>query len=130
MQSIRALEPRIQDVVQRMIDNIVEARKSGKVINLYNLFSGLAVDIVAEYAFGAANSMRYLGQPEYGKEWADLTQNSIQMNSFGRQFPSFLGLMLAIPESVVSFSFARKPVPFHWTCCSSCVGGLFQANVH
>jgi cytochrome P450 len=109
MQSIRALEPRIQDVVQRMIDNIVQARDSGKIINLYNLFSGFAVDIVAEYAFGAENSMKYLSQPEYGKEWADLTQNTIAMNTFSRQFPSFFGLMLSMPESMVSLPLHAKP---------------------
>jgi cytochrome P450 len=104
MQSIRALEPRIQDVVQRMIDNLVQARESGKIINLYYLFSGFAFDIVAEYAFGAENGMKYLSRSEYGKEWADLTQKSIHMNSFSRQFPSFFGLMLSMPETVVSLA--------------------------
>ncbi|KIX08918.1 uncharacterized protein Z518_03575 [Rhinocladiella mackenziei CBS 650.93] len=101
MQSIRALEPRITDVVRLMVDRLHEAHKSGTVLNLYYLFSGYALDIVSEYAFGKDISMKFMSNPEFGKLWANLTAETIQINNFGRQFKWLMVFMMSLPESIM-----------------------------
>ena len=100
MQSIRALEPRITNVVQAMMDRIDDAQKSGKTINLYHMFSAYALDIVTEYALGKDLSMNFMSNPEFGKAWADLTMGSVSMNNFGRHFKWLMATMMSLPQSV------------------------------
>ncbi|KIW72614.1 hypothetical protein PV04_00796 [Phialophora macrospora] len=100
MQSIRALEPRITDIVARMLDRIHEARQDGSTIHLYHLFSAYALDIVSQYALGKDLSMNLINNPDFGKAWADIT-GSIRINNFGRHFKGIMAVMVSIPESIM-----------------------------
>ena len=101
MQSIRALEPRITDVVEKMMGRIREAHKTGAVLNLYHMFSAFALDIVSEYAFGTQLSTNLMAHPDMGKWWAELISGSIEMNNFGRQFKGFVAFMMMLPDPVM-----------------------------
>jgi cytochrome P450 len=101
MQSIRALEPRITDIVAKMLDRLHAAHESGSVINLYHLFAAFAVDIVSEYALGKELSMNFMSNPDFGLAWANIISNAVQMNNFGRHFKGLMALMMSMPESVM-----------------------------
>ncbi|EXJ64851.1 hypothetical protein A1O7_01190 [Cladophialophora yegresii CBS 114405] len=100
MQSIRALEPRITDVVAIMLDRIQEAYQDGRTINLYHLFTAFAMDIVSEYALGKDLSMHFMTHPDFGKQWAELTV-AIRINNFGRHFKGIMAVLVSVPEFIM-----------------------------
>ncbi len=101
MQSIRALEPRITEVVATMIGRLHKAHEAGNTVNLYHMFSAYALDIVSQYALGKELSMDFINHPEFGKEWAELTTGSISINNFGRHYKRIMAIMMSIPDVVM-----------------------------
>ncbi|KAJ9602459.1 hypothetical protein H2200_013002 [Cladophialophora chaetospira] len=101
MQSIRALEPRITDVVATMMDRLRKAHQAGQTVNLYHMFSAYALDIVSQYAFGKDLSMNFINHPEFGKSWAELTTGSIGLNNFARQYKWVMSALMSIPDSLM-----------------------------
>lgn len=100
MQSIRTLEPRITDVVGKMVARLHEAHDSGSVVNMYWLFSGYAMDIVIEYALGKDLSMNLMSAPQFGKWWADVAAGTV-VNNFARQFKGLMTILLSLPNWLV-----------------------------
>jgi cytochrome P450 len=101
MQSVRALEPRITEVVSQMMDRLRLTCESGSSINCYHLFSAFALDIVTNYALGKELSTNLMTTPDMGKAWAEVTMGAVPMNAFGRHFKTVFALIRSIPQSVL-----------------------------
>jgi cytochrome P450 len=102
MQSIRALEPRITTVVEHMMARMRHAMHEQEVIDLVEVSSAFAFDVISEYAFGKEGGFNLMLKPEIGKAWTDLSSTIIKTNPFARQFPWLVRLQLSIPESVMA----------------------------
>lgn len=101
MQSIRALEPRITNVVTDMVERFRDAVKAGEVLNITWMASGFTMDVITDYAFGDAGASRVMRLPEMGQYWSELTSSTIVMNNFSRQFKGLIWLMMKIPEGLL-----------------------------
>jgi hypothetical protein len=102
MQSIRALEPRIANVTRDMVTRLQRAQRRGEVLNLYELGSGFAMDVITDYAFGKEGCQRLMIKDEMGREWTDLARRSIKMNPWARQFKGLTKAMMRIPSSLMA----------------------------
>ncbi|KEF51426.1 uncharacterized protein A1O9_12575 [Exophiala aquamarina CBS 119918] len=98
MQSIRALEPRITDLVQQMNRRLHEASSAGNAINTNHLFSAFAMDVIAEYSLSKAGTTGSLSRPDLGQWWYDLTRQQVPMNAFFRHFPLVIRTMMMLSD--------------------------------
>jgi cytochrome P450 len=83
-----------------MLDRIHEARRNGRTIHLYHLFSAFALDIVSEYALGKDLSTNLINNPDFGKAWAEIT-GAARLNNFGRHFKGIMAVLMSLPESII-----------------------------
>ena len=102
MQSIRALEPRIVGVVRDMVERLGRAAGSGEVLNLYELGSAFAMDVITDYAFGERGNKRLMLKDEMGRAWTELAKRSIKMNPWARQWKGLTKLMMRIPSWIMA----------------------------
>jgi cytochrome P450 len=65
--SVRRLEPIMQQNLEKLFSRMEEFKKSGKPLGLLPLFSAFTNDLIAEYAFGI--SYNWLEAPEFNKSF-------------------------------------------------------------
>ncbi|KAF9769142.1 hypothetical protein IL306_013504 [Fusarium sp. DS 682] len=99
-QSIRALEPQILQTIHQLAGRMSALRESGEVVNLKALYSGLTMDVIAQYCFG--ESMDNMKQDKFGKELLDFFHEMPQAHPIGRMFPWLFDMIQKIPISYLA----------------------------
>lgn len=99
-QSIRTVEPLISDTIQTLVQRMTTLANAGHIFNIKELWSGLTMDIIAQYCFG--QSMDNLKQDSYGKEILDVFRELPQGHPKGRMFPWLFNLIQKVPISVLA----------------------------
>ncbi|KAF5973498.1 trichodiene oxygenase [Fusarium bulbicola] len=99
-QSIRALEPQILQTIHQLAGRMSSLRESGEVVNLKALYSGLTMDVIAQYCFG--ESMDNMKQDQFGKELLDFFHEMPQAHPIGRMFPWLFDIIQKIPISYLA----------------------------
>ena len=65
--SVRRLEPIMQDNLAKLFNRLKEYEDSGKTLNVLPVYSAFTNDVIAEYAFGI--NYDWLGNPEFNKDF-------------------------------------------------------------
>ncbi|RKL19410.1 hypothetical protein BFJ68_g3684 [Fusarium oxysporum] len=99
-QSIRALEPQILQTIHQLAGRMSSLRESGEVVNFKALYSGLTMDVIAQYCFG--ESMDNMKQDQFGKELLDFFHEMPQAHPIGRMFPWLFDIIQKIPISYLA----------------------------
>jgi cytochrome P450 len=99
-QSIRALEPRILDTIRQLTGRMSTLNGTGEVVNLKALYSGLTMDVIAQYCFG--ESMDNMKQDKFGKELLDFFHEMPQAHPIGRMFPWLFDIIQKVPISFLA----------------------------
>ncbi|CVL03541.1 hypothetical protein FPRO06_10847 [Fusarium proliferatum] len=99
-QSIRALEPQILQTVQQLAGRMNSLIQSGEAVNIKALYSGLTMDVIAQYCFG--ESMDNMKQDQFGKELLDFFHEMPQAHPVGRMFPWLFDIIQRIPISYLA----------------------------
>ncbi|KAJ5822443.1 hypothetical protein N7447_004783 [Penicillium robsamsonii] len=109
--SIQALEGRVVEKIDILIDRIAEARKTGENVNLLFAAGALTMDVISAYAFG--KDWNKLGEPDWAEEELEGYAKMAQMGPFARQFPwvAKAVIMLLPPKLVTKLSPAAALVP-------------------
>ncbi|KAF5243380.1 hypothetical protein FANTH_8202 [Fusarium anthophilum] len=99
-QSIRALEPQILQTIHQLAGRMSSLRESGETVNLKALYSGLTMDVIAQYCFG--ESMDNMKQDQFGKELLDFFHEMPQAHPIGRMFPWLFDIIQKVPISYLA----------------------------
>ncbi|KAM0230947.1 hypothetical protein ACHAP5_011223 [Fusarium lateritium] len=99
-QSIRALEPRILETISQLTGRMSTLGGTGEVVNLKALYSGLTMDVIAQYCFG--ESMDNMKQDKFGKELLDFFHEMPQAHPIGRMFPWLFDIIQKVPISFLA----------------------------
>lgn len=65
--SVRRLEPIMQENLGKLFNRLKEFQDSGKPLNVLPVYSAFTNDLIAEYAFGI--NYDWLGNPEFNKNF-------------------------------------------------------------
>jgi len=68
--SIRRLEPLMQDCLDKLFNRLQELRGSGKPISVLPMFAAFTSDLIVEYSFGI--SRNWLDAPEFNKGFFEM----------------------------------------------------------
>lgn len=97
--SVQTLEPAVQSVVDRMSSRFRALRGSSTVVNLLDVYSSLAGDVIGQYAF--AKSYGFMETPDFAPHWHTTMLNITELSQLFKQFGWLSALMKSIPRSVV-----------------------------
>lgn len=97
---VTKLEPEIQTLVQRMHERLWTFRGSGKPVNLFEVFSALAADVITGYCFGTRWDS--LEKEDFNADIAHVHNSYTKLMPLFRLFPTLLDLSLGIPEWMIT----------------------------
>jgi hypothetical protein len=99
-QAIRNAEFLISETIDKLRERMARLSGTEQVMNIKELYSGLTMDIIAQYCFG--ESMDNLEQEKFGKEFLDVFHEMPQSHPIGRMFPWLFDLIQQIPFRVLA----------------------------
>lgn len=97
--SIRNLESLITSGVDRLVKRLRGRYLDGSIINLSDAYTGLTIDIISEYCFGAGAGR--LDQHDCGKDFRIMIQKSAQIAPLGKHFP-FIYTLTKLPPWILN----------------------------
>ena len=106
--SIVAIEPIIQDKVNKLCDSIRAYIKSGQPVELQTAYVALTLDVITHYAFG--KSFGLLEKEGYSPRWKQALLDMIEAGTVNRHFPWLADTMMRLPERLVVA--VNKPIAF------------------
>ncbi|KAF2717073.1 putative benzoate 4-monooxygenase cytochrome P450 [Polychaeton citri CBS 116435] len=98
-QSIRALEPTMLGIIEHTARRMESFATSGQVVNLREIYSGMTLDVIAQYCFGETTDNPT--QESFGPELMVLFEKIPQQHAWGRMFPWLYDMLGKIPMSIV-----------------------------
>ena len=98
-QRVRALEPVIRALTEKLCRRLEEWKKSGRPLVIKHAFSCLTTDIITEYCL--TKDYGYLDDPEFLPSWSDTIRSGAELGALTKFFPFVLTMMLTLPESWV-----------------------------
>ena len=106
--SIVAIEPLIQDKVNKLCDAVGGYIKSGEPFELQTAYMALTLDVISHYAFG--ESFGLLEEEGFSPEWKKALLDMIEAGTVNRHFPWLADCLMMLPDS---FAVAvSKPLAF------------------
>ncbi|KAI2635632.1 cytochrome P450 family protein [Hypomontagnella submonticulosa] len=97
-QSITRLAPKLNDKVQQMEDQFLQAEKSAEVLNLSDIYYGFTNDVVDECCFGHNEDL--VGDPVLAHVRRENVNGVLRAVKFNLQFSWVRDLMRKLPPSI------------------------------
>jgi cytochrome P450 len=97
--AVVALEPMIQEKVDKLCHRFSSASKTGEIIRADAAFVALTMDVISKYCF--ARDDDYLSEPDFKVAWKETLRGAFESVALRRQFPWMLSLMKMLPQSLV-----------------------------
>ncbi|MCJ1402024.1 hypothetical protein MMC11_005243 [Xylographa trunciseda] len=92
---VTQLQSMITDKIEVLCRKLSECHRTREPANMYNLYRGLAVDIISEFAFN--RSWDFLDKAESGQAWFRMIINGAKAAALLRQFPWLIWIMMSLP---------------------------------
>lgn len=106
--SIVAIEPLIQDKVNKLCDAVEKHIISGEPFELQTAYMALTLDVISHYAFG--ESLGLLEKERFSPEWKKALLDMIEAGTVNRHLPWLADCLMMLPDS---FAVAvSKPLAF------------------
>jgi len=99
--SILAIEPLIQDKVDRFCNAIREHIKSGQAVELQTAYMALTLDVISHYAFG--QSFGLVETPGFSPAWKNAICGGIEAGIVNRHFPWVADILMTLPDSFAAY---------------------------
>ena len=96
--SILAIEPLIQEKVDRFCHRLGSYAGKDEPLDLAAAYTSLTMDVITHYAFGEALGL--IDLPDFGPKWKEMIKMTLESMPFVRHFPWAVDVLEAIPESV------------------------------
>jgi len=93
--SVRRLEPIMQQNLEKLFSRMEEFKESGKPLSLLPVFSAFTNDLIAEYAFGI--SYNWLEAPEFNKSFFHFITSFHEAGALAVQFNWVMPLINSLP---------------------------------
>ena len=93
--SVRRLEPIMQNNFQKLLDRLEGIKASGKPVNLLYLYSAFTNDLITEYAFGV--SYNWLEAPEFNNMFFNFITSFHEMGAIANMFSWWMPLINSLP---------------------------------
>ena len=100
MQKVRALEPEIQTLVDKLCARFNDLKGTGTPINTQHAYSCFSTDVISDYALGSG--FNYLDAPDFVPDWSDTLSGIAEASAWFKPFPWMLGLLQAAPQGPVA----------------------------
>lgn len=98
--SISAIEPLIQDKVDKLCQAMDEYTNSEIHVEMGTAFIALSLDVISTYAFG--NSFGLVEKRGFSPEWKAALRAAIEAAIFNRHMPWMADVMMNLPDSVAA----------------------------
>ena len=97
--SLRKQEPKIQLVIERMLDRLRKLQGTGTVLKVQNMYGCLTADIISQYGYG--ETFGYLKDPDFCPWWHDMMIEVSINGHMIKQFPWIISIMNRFPENLI-----------------------------
>lgn len=123
--SILAIEPLIQDKVNKLCTAIELHIASGKEVEMLTAYMALTLDVISHYAFG--ESLGLVEKEGFSPAWKKALLDMIEAGTVNRHLPWLTDLLMNLPDSVAAT--ISQPIAFFLQvqkvgCCSSLLKNL------
>lgn len=98
--SIAAIEPLIQDKVNRLGHALSENIQTNQPVEMQTAFMALTLDVISHYAFG--NSFGLLEKPGFSPEWKKVLLATIEAGIMNRHLPWVADILMNLPNAVAA----------------------------
>ena len=98
--SIVAIEPLIQDKVNKLCDAVGLYIKSGKPLELQTAYMALTLDVISHYAFG--ETLRLVEKEGFSPDWKKALLDMIEAGTLNRHLPWLADCLMMLPDSVAT----------------------------
>ena len=98
--SILAIEPLIQEKVDKLCTILERSRESQEPVELGLAYMALTLDVISHYAFGEPYGL--IEKPGFSPLWKDVVRNTMESFALVRMLPWVLVLLKALPRSMVA----------------------------
>ncbi|MCJ1388110.1 hypothetical protein MMC18_000955 [Xylographa bjoerkii] len=92
---VTELQSMITDKIEVLCRKLRECHRMRQPANMYDLYRGLAVDVITEFAFH--RSWDFLDRADSGQEWFRMIMTGAKAAALLRQFPWLLCIMTSLP---------------------------------
>ena len=100
MQRIRALEPEIKKLVDKLCCRINEFKNTGVPITIQHAYTCFATDVISDYTMGSG--FHYLDEPYFIPQWSNTLSGIARSSAFFKPFPWLLSLLKGLPQGLVT----------------------------
>ena len=97
--SVRRLEPIMQQNLTKLFKRFQELKASGEAVNLLHVYSAFTNDLITEYAFGI--SYNWLDAPKFNHRFFDFITSFHEMGAMANMFSWYMPLANSLPDSLV-----------------------------
>ena len=111
-QSIRGYSSVIQAAVDKLCLRMRQISKSGNPVNLFNMYSAMAGDVVTGYCFPETYGL--LDEPDCGSDLHKMFESTLSNVHMLKHFPFLLPLMLQLPQQITAFLLPDLAHTFRW----------------
>lgn len=98
--SIVAIEPLIQERVDKLSEVLSRYATAGAVMEMHNAFTSLTLDIISTYAFGESYGLLEL--PGFSPEWKEALKATVESSIMNRHLPWVADLLGFLPNSIAA----------------------------
>ena len=98
--SIVAIEPLIQDKVNKLCDAVGRYIKSGKPLELQTAYMALTLDVISHYAFG--ETLGLVEKEGFSPDWKKALLDMIEAGTLNRHLPWLADCLMMLPDSVAT----------------------------
>ncbi|KAK5325890.1 hypothetical protein LTR93_004113 [Exophiala xenobiotica] len=100
MQRIRALEPEIQALVDKLCRRLNDFKGTGQPIMLQPAYTCFTTDVISDYTMGVG--FHYLDEQDFIPQWSETLSGIAQGTAFFKPFPWLLTILKALPQGLVT----------------------------
>ncbi|KIW89237.1 uncharacterized protein Z519_10090 [Cladophialophora bantiana CBS 173.52] len=100
MQRIRALEPEIQAVVDKLCYRLNEFKNTGIPITVQHAYTCFTTDVISDYTMGVG--FHYLDEPNFVPQWSETLSGIAKSSAFFKPFPWLVSLLKTLPQGLVT----------------------------
>ncbi|KAL8857493.1 MAG: hypothetical protein Q9178_005987 [Gyalolechia marmorata] len=110
--STLALEPMIQEKVEKTCSRLEEFRRTSTPVDLRLLFSCMTTDIITDYAF--PHCFDLLDTPDLAPEWRNTFAEGLRNFQWFKHFPGLWHVLRSIPDSLLLKLKPEMKVTLEW----------------
>lgn len=110
--SILALEPMLQEKVEKVCSRLTGFEKSKQPVDLRLLFSCMTTDVITEYAF--PHCFDLLSTPDLSPAWRDTFANGLRNYHWFKHFPSLWIVLRSIPHPILKWLSPGMTITLEW----------------